>query len=376
MTIIPTVDEVESSRLRWTEFEHDENPDDGSEVVAGLTGMPKTLPYKYFYDDRGSELFVEITRQPEYYPTRTERWILDTHAPDIAATAAAGELLELGSGAADKTRALIGAMLERGGMLRFLPIDVSGGILRDSSRELLQTYPDLEIWGLIGTYHQALQGLPEAERGRRLLIFLGSSIGNMTDAEADAFLGEAHAALDPGDHFLVGFDLQKPVELLEAAYNDRAGVTAAFNLNMLCHLNRRFDGDFDTGRFAHRAFYDRRAHHIEMHLERTSASASPRSTSRSTSSRAKPSGPRSRASSTCPPSPAASTPAASLPRPTGPTPRTGSPSPCSAAGDRPAAATRNEKGARPAARDRAPRTRRSGRPTRGCRTAGAGTGTC
>jgi len=267
MTLIPTVDEVESPRLRWTEFEHDENPDDGSEVVAGLTGAPKTLPYKYFYDDRGSELFVEITRQPEYYPTRTERWILDTHAPDIAATAAAGELLELGSGAADKTRALIGAMLERGSMLRFLPIDVSGGILRDSSRELLQAYPDLEIWGLIGTYHQALRGLPEAERGRRLLIFLGSSIGNMTDAEADTFLGEAHAALDPGDHFLVGFDLQKPVELIEAAYNDRAGVTAAFNLNMLCHLNRRFDGDFDTGRFAHRAFYDRRAHHIEMHLE-------------------------------------------------------------------------------------------------------------
>ncbi len=267
MTLIPAVTEVESPRLRWTEFEHDENPDDGSEVVAGLTATPKTLPYKYFYDDRGSELFVEITRQPEYYPTRTERWILDTHAPDIAATAGAGELLELGSGAADKTRSLIAAMIERGGTLRFLPIDVSGGILRESSRELLETYRDLEIWGLIGTYHQALRGLPEAERGRRLLIFLGSSIGNMTDEEVEGFLDETRAALDPGDHFLVGFDLQKPVEVVEAAYNDRAGVTAAFNLNMLRHLNSRFDGDFDTGRFAHRAFYDRRAHQIEMHLE-------------------------------------------------------------------------------------------------------------
>lgn len=266
MDTAPTVTEVESTSLRWTEYEHDENPDDGSEVVAGLTAEPKTLPFKYFYDDRGSELFVEITRQPEYYPTRTERWILENHAADIAAAADAAELVELGSGAADKTRPLIDAMLGRGGTLRFLPIDVSGGILRDSSRELLDTYDGLEVWGLIGTYHQALRGLPPAERGRRLLIFLGSSIGNMTDAETDAFLAEAHDALDPGDRFLVGFDLQKPPEIIEAAYNDEAGVTAAFNRNMLRHLNARFGGDFDLDRFAHSAFYDRDARHIEMHL--------------------------------------------------------------------------------------------------------------
>ena len=237
---------------------------DGADVVRGLAATPKTLPSKYFYDERGSRLFEHICDLDEYYPTRTEEAILAERAPAIVARAGPSELLELGSGSARKTRRLIEAMRgqDRDRPLRYLPIDVSAEILRDSSRAMLDAVPELEIHGLIGTYEQALAALPEPDLPR-LLIFLGSTIGNMTPAEVDGFLAGVRGALAPGDHFLLGFDLQKDIPLIEAAYNDARGVTAEFNLNMLRHLNRRFDGDFDPARFAHEAPYNRDEQRIE-----------------------------------------------------------------------------------------------------------------
>lgn len=255
-------------RFRWTAFDQaGASEEDGADVARGLAATPKTLPPKYFYDERGSQLFEQICDLDEYYPTRTEEAILAERAPEIVARAGPSELLELGSGSARKTRRLIEAMRGQGHghPLRYLPVDVSAEILKDSSRAMLDAVPELEIHGLIGTYEQALAALPDPDLPR-LLIFLGSTIGNMTPAEVDVFLAGVRGALAPGDHFLLGFDLQKDVPLIEAAYNDAKGVTAEFNLNMLRHLNRRFDGNFEPARFAHEAPYNHREHRIEMHL--------------------------------------------------------------------------------------------------------------
>lgn len=261
-------------RLRWTVLENAASGEDvgaagaaGADVAAGLSAEPKTLPPKYFYDRRGSQLFERICELDEYYPTRTEQAILAEFAAAIMRPVGAVDIVELGSGSARKTRLLIEAMRDDGHRPVFLPIDVSGEILMDSSRAMLEAMPELEIHGLIGTYEQALAALPAPVHGGRLLMFLGSTIGNLTPAECDAFLSMVRGALDSGDHFLVGFDLRKDIAVIEAAYNDAKGVTAAFNLNMLGHLNRRFDGDFDLGRFAHKAFYNGAEHQIEMHLE-------------------------------------------------------------------------------------------------------------
>jgi L-histidine Nalpha-methyltransferase len=241
--------------------------DNGSDVIAGLTKTPKTLPCRYFYDDLGSELFEQITDLPEYYPTRTEQSILETYATEIVGLTGACELIELGSGSSRKTHTLLEAYGQLDNPLHYYPIDVSAGILRSTALDLLDRYPQLHVCGLAGTYEQALAHLPARVVENRMLIFLGSTMGNLEDAARDRFLMQVQQALQPGEFFLLGIDLQKPIAILEAAYNDSLGITAAFNLNILRHLNYRFQGDFNLDRFEHVSFFNTAASRIEMHLK-------------------------------------------------------------------------------------------------------------
>ena len=238
-----------------------------SDVRKGLTGDPKELPPKYFYDARGSALFDEITELPEYYQTRTERTILRRIAPALAASLHPTSLVEFGSGSADKTRVLLDAMQATGSLRGFGPIDVSETALLESARRLTSRYPDLEIEGVIGDFEQPF---PLPFHGRpRLLAFLGSTIGNMRSWEAQAFLTTVYEQLSPSDAFLIGFDLVKDVGRIEAAYNDSRGVTREFNLNVLRVVNRELDADFELDGFTHLAFYDEPASRIEMRLVAT-----------------------------------------------------------------------------------------------------------
>lgn len=238
----------------------------GADVVSGLSQQPKTLPAKYFYDDRGSELFEQICQLPEYYLTRTETAILQACAADIAKTTGACELVELGSGSAIKTRILLDAYSKMGYPLHYLPIDISASILESSALDLLHDYPTLKVHGLVSTYELALERLSLPHLPARMLCFLGSTLGNLNDRECAQFFNKIASTLNKGEYFLLGVDLQKPTEILEAAYNDTQGVTAQFNLNMLSHLNQKFDGDFDQTQFSHQAFYNLSKHQIEMHL--------------------------------------------------------------------------------------------------------------
>ncbi len=257
----------EAARFEYTRLSDPAGEtDDGGDVIAGLSGVPKTLPCRYFYDDRGSALFEKICELDEYYPTRTERGILERAAPEIARLTGPSELVELGSGSAQKTRLLLDAHAERSHPLRFLPIDVSEGMLKASARELLSLYQDLHIQGFSGTYEQAFAALPPRASESRMLMFLGGTLGNFDAGERGVFLDGATSAMAPGEYFLIGADLHKDKDVLEAAYNDSQGVTAAFNLNILRHLNRRFGANFVLDRFAHHAFYDVDQHWIEMHL--------------------------------------------------------------------------------------------------------------
>ena len=242
------------------------NTVDGQDVVSGLTQTPKSLPPQYFYDDRGSQLFERICELPEYYPTRTETSILRQYANEIARMTGVCELVELGSGSSTKTRLLLDAYQALGNGLGYVPIDVSGGILTESAHQLLQDYPVLQIQGLVGTYEQALAQLEPTPLPSRMIFFLGSSLGNLTPQKCDPFFSQILAALDVGEYFLLGVDLQKPKQIIEAAYNDAQRVTAQFNLNMLEHLNQRFTGNFDTKLFEHWAFYNEQLNRIEMHL--------------------------------------------------------------------------------------------------------------
>jgi L-histidine Nalpha-methyltransferase len=241
---------------------------DGADVIQGLSHVPKTLPAKYFYDDVGSHLFEEICALPEYYLTRTERQILEHCADEIVAQIGSCDLVELGSGSATKTQILFRAYGDHpaSSRIRYIPIDVSGGMLKQSALELLAQYANLEIHGLVGTYDRALAHLPTVQQNQRLIVFLGSSLGNLDEGECDRLFRQVCDALNPGEYFLLGVDLQKPVEILEAAYNDSQGVTAAFNLNMLNHLNQRFGGNFCLEQFDHEAIYNATCHQIEMHL--------------------------------------------------------------------------------------------------------------
>lgn len=256
-----------SSRFSFTNLaDPAQASDDGDAVIKGLTQPRKTVPVQYFYDERGSRLFERICELPEYYPTRTERLILETHAADIAALTGPCELVELGSGSASKTRLLLEAHARCDHSLHFIPIDVSEAMLTESSIGLLAQYDDLRIQAFSATYERALEALAPRKAPARMVMILGSTIGNFDPQERTRLLDHVTAAMVPGDYFLVGFDLQKDVAIIEAAYNDDQGVTAEFNLNMLRHLNWRHGGNFVLENFSHHAFYDTRAHQIEMHL--------------------------------------------------------------------------------------------------------------
>jgi len=235
------------------------------EIRAGLLRRPPETNPKYFYDDRGSELFEAICRLPEYYPTRTERAMLAAIADGVAARTGASEIVELGSGSATKTRLLLSAVARRGRLRSFVPFDCSAGAIRQLAADLVDEYPDLRVHALVGDFVDQLDCLPEAEMPR-LVVFLGGTLGNFRPPEAHAFLSALAARMAPGEHFLLGTDLVKDVARLEAAYNDSAGVTAEFNLNVLRVLNRSLGADFLPEEFAHRAFYDRDQNWIEMRL--------------------------------------------------------------------------------------------------------------
>lgn len=235
------------------------------EVRRGLTAPQKYLPCKYFYDARGSELFERITELPEYYQTRTELAVLQSIADGLARELRFGELVELGSGSAKKTRALLDAMARAGSLVRYLPFDVSEAALRESASALLERYPTLSIYGVLGDFQNDLPHVP-ASVDRRLVIFLGSTIGNLDGPERKAFLGEICRLLGPEDRLLLGVDLVKDVATLEAAYNDAAGVTAEFNRNILRAVNNGLGANFEPEAYRHYAPYKVAEARIEMHL--------------------------------------------------------------------------------------------------------------
>lgn len=265
MAILPATQE----RLQIKNLHHSSRPTsrlDGQDAIQGLSQDRKTLPPKYFYDAYGSQLFEQICEQPEYYPTRTEDSILNQYAAEIARMTGVCELVELGSGSSTKTRRLLDAYQALTDSLHYIPIDVSGSILTESAQQLLQDYPNLQIQGLVGSYEEALVELERTPAPSRMVCFLGSTLGNLNAQECDRFFDHILDALHIGEYFLLGVDLQKPKDILEAAYNDAQGVTAEFNLNMLEHLNQRFGGNFERQNFEHWAFYNQELNQIEMHL--------------------------------------------------------------------------------------------------------------
>lgn len=235
------------------------------ELAAALTATPRRIPSRYFYDDRGSALFEKITELPEYYQTRAEAALLAAVADEVVARSGARTLVELGSGAAIKTRLLLDSMERAGQLGLYVPIDVSASTVERTSQELIERYPGLTVHGVVGDFLAHLDIVP-ADGGRRLVIFLGGTIGNLEPAAARSFLSEVAARMDPGERFLLGVDLIKDPARLVAAYNDAAGLTAAFNLNALDVVNRVLGGDFDPSRFRHRAPWNAAEHRIEMWL--------------------------------------------------------------------------------------------------------------
>lgn len=235
-----------------------------ADAGTGLTSTPKRLPPKYFYDDRGSVLFDEITRLEEYYPTRTERSILETYADAIATAAQADVLLELGSGSSEKTRLLLDAMADAARLTAYVPVDVSAGALNDAMGDLGKRYPELRVHGAVADFDHHLSDLPRP--GRRLWALLGGTIGNYPPAERAVFLQKLADAMQPGEAFLLGLDLVKDPGRLVRAYDDAAGVTAEFNRNVISVLNRELDGDLDPTDFEHVALWDADNEWIEMRL--------------------------------------------------------------------------------------------------------------
>ncbi|HEY4024570.1 MAG TPA: L-histidine N(alpha)-methyltransferase [Pseudonocardiaceae bacterium] len=240
-----------------------------SDVLAGLTAEPKTLPPKWFYDARGSELFEQITALPEYYPTRAEREILATYAAEIAATTGARSLVELGSGSSEKTRLLLTALRDHGTLETFVPLDVSGSALRESAAAIAADYPGLTVHGVLGDFTEHLDLLPGS--APRVVAFLGGTIGNLVPAERAKFLAGVRSVLNAGEWLLLGSDLVKDRDTLVHAYDDAAGVTGEFNRNVLRVLNRELSADFDVDAFAHVAVWDTEREWIEMRLRATRA---------------------------------------------------------------------------------------------------------
>ena len=243
----------------------DEERSLANDAREGLTRAFKELPPKHFYDSRGAELFERICELPEYYPTRTEREILGASASEIAAITRASELVELGSGAATKTRVLLDALYRAGTLERYVPVDVTESMVRETASELTEAYSGLEVHGVIADFERHLDRLPSS-RGRRLVVFLGGTIGNFAPAARRHFLKGIGRLLSPRDHLLMGVDLVKDPTELTAAYDDAQGVTAEFNRNLLHVLNRELDADFDPEDFDHVALFDAREQWIEMRL--------------------------------------------------------------------------------------------------------------
>ncbi|HEV3227816.1 MAG TPA: L-histidine N(alpha)-methyltransferase [Acidimicrobiales bacterium] len=235
------------------------------DVERGLTATPKVLPPKWFYDDRGSQLFDEITRLPEYYPTRREREILDRRSDDIASASRADTLVELGSGTSTKTRLLLDAIRDAGRLRHFVPFDCSETTLCAAGESISATYPGVGVHAVVGDFERHLRLLPRVGQ-RRLVAFLGGTIGNLAPAERAKFLSELAGGLDDGDHLLLGTDLVKDRNRLIAAYDDSQGVTAEFNRNVLHVINRELDAGFVPDQFDHIARWNADEEWIEMRL--------------------------------------------------------------------------------------------------------------
>lgn len=239
------------------------------DVYEGLTQTPKSLPPKWFYDSVGSDLFDQITRLPEYYPTRAEAEILRDRSAEIAAASGADTLVELGSGTSEKTRLLLSALRDSGSLRRFIPFDVDAEMLQAASSAILAEYPGVEIEAVCGDFEQHLGKIPRV--GKRLVVFLGSTIGNLTSGPRAEFLSTLADTLQPGDTLLLGTDLVKDTGRLVRAYDDCAGVTARFNRNVLAVVNRELDADFDLDAFGHVARWNTDEERIEMWLRARSA---------------------------------------------------------------------------------------------------------
>jgi L-histidine N-alpha-methyltransferase len=237
------------------------------DVRQGLTTTPKDIPPKWFYDDRGSVLFDEITRLPEYYPTRCERAILVERSAEIARVSNADTLVELGSGTSEKTRILLDALCAAGTLKRFVPFDVSEQTLHDAAAAIEREYPGVAVEPVVGDFTKDLGAIPM--EGACMVAFLGGTIGNFLPEPRAAFLHDIASILDPDDTFLLGTDLVKDVARLEAAYDDAQGVTAEFNKNVLHVMNRELGADFDVGAFDHVAVFDTQNEWIEMRLRST-----------------------------------------------------------------------------------------------------------
>ncbi len=258
-------------RIRVDEPLADVGPEElRRELVAALTARPRRIPSKYFYDDRGSELFERICELPEYYPTRTEATLLARIADEVVAASGAEALVEIGSGAATKTRLLLDAMQRAGKLRLYVPLDVSSATLHRVAAELVERYAELSVHGVVGDFMEHLGTIPD-DAARRLVIFLGGTLGNLDPAAARAFLASLAAQMRPGEHLLLGLDLIKDPARLRAAYDDAAGVTAEFNRNALAVVNRLLDADFRPERFRHHAPWNADRHRIEMWLLSTGA---------------------------------------------------------------------------------------------------------
>jgi L-histidine N-alpha-methyltransferase len=239
------------------------------DVRDGLAQMPKSLPPKWFYDSVGSDLFDQITRLPEYYPTRAEAQILRARSADIAAASGADTLVELGSGTSEKTRMLLDALRDSGALRRFIPFDVDAGVLNAAGSAIEREYPGIEIDAVCGDFEEHLGKIPRV--GRRLVVFLGSTIGNLTPGPRTDFLSTLADTLQPGDSLLLGTDLVKDTGRLVRAYDDSAGVTAQFNRNVLAVVNRELDADFELAAFEHVAKWNADEERIEMWLRTSTA---------------------------------------------------------------------------------------------------------
>ncbi|HFD81487.1 MAG TPA: L-histidine N(alpha)-methyltransferase [Gammaproteobacteria bacterium] len=241
------------------------SPGIAGDARAGLLQQPRSMPPKYFYDERGSRLFDAICDTPEYYPTRMEERLLQNHALEIVRRARPDHILEFGSGTARKTRHLFDACELEGWHSAYWPFDVCEAMLEESGRSLLQRYEWLEVNALVGDYLGGLRAMPRPQ-GNCLYVFLGGTIGNFSERQARAFLAELRALMRPGDRLLLGADRLKDAGVLHAAYNDAAGLTAAFNLNLLRVLNRELDADFRPEAFAHCACFNQDEQQVEMYL--------------------------------------------------------------------------------------------------------------